>query len=292
MTEDLNLVGRLSGKVALVTGGTSGIGAATVEQFVAEGAKVAALGRDAKAGEALVERLGSATLFIPGDVTREAEIGAAVAQTCAWGGRLDVLFNNAGGLTHGGVDSFTNEDFEHAMNLILRSALAGIKYAAPIMKAQAWGAIINNSSVGALRTHMGGYLYSIAKAGVAHATRLAGMELGRYGVTVNSISPGAVATPLFFGGSRVASHMQPAKTQAILSRLVDGLAHATPMARAGLPSDIATAAVFLASDEGHYINCHDLVVDGGQTAGGRSTFDPEERFDPFGGAPRGGGKLQ
>lgn len=272
---------RLQGKVALVTGGTSGIGAETVARFVAEGAHVLTLGRQEAAGRHLAERLGPTCRFFKGDVTQEADIAAAIADAVAWRGRLDILFNNAGGLTHGGPDSFTAEDFDHAMRLVLASALYGMKHAAPVMKAQAAGAIINNSSVGALRTHMGGYLYSIAKAGVAHATRLAGMELGRYGVTVNSISPGAVATPLFFGGSRVAAHMSDERVNATLQRLSEGLAHATPMARSGAPADVAAAAVFLASDEGRYVNCHDLVVDGGLTAAGRNTFNPEERFDPF-----------
>jgi len=279
-------VGRLQGKVALVTGGTSGIGAETVSRFVAEGARVLAVGRQEPVGQQLAERLGPDCRFRKGDVTEEADIAAAVAEAVAWGGRLDILFSNAGGLTHGGVDSFTAEDFDHAMRLVLGSVLYGMKYAAPVMKAQGAGTIINNSSVGALRTHMGGYLYSIAKAGVAHATRLGGMELGRHGVTVNSISPGAVATPLFFGGSGVAAHMSHERVNATLERLSEGLARATPLARSGAPADIAAAAVFLASDEGRFVNCHDLVVDGGLTAAGRNSFNLEERFDPFAGTAR------
>jgi NAD(P)-dependent dehydrogenase (short-subunit alcohol dehydrogenase family) len=280
------LTARLKDKVALITGGTSGIGAETTEHFVREGARVAIMGRNAEAGLAMTARLGDQVRFIQGDVMREADIARAIAETKSWGGRLDVLFNNAGGLTSGGVDTLTMDEFNYAMTLVLGSVLFGIRHAAPIMKAQHWGAIINNSSVAALRTHLGGYLYSVAKAGVTHATKLAGMELGRYGVTVNCISPGAVATPIFFGGSRVAAHMKPDKVSAITTKLMDNLAHATPAARSGIPSDVAAAAVFLASDEGRYINCLDLVVDGGLSAAGRSTFDPEERFDPLGGAER------
>jgi NAD(P)-dependent dehydrogenase (short-subunit alcohol dehydrogenase family) len=149
----------------------------------------------------------------------------------------------------------------------------GIRHAAPIMKAQGRGAIINNSSVAALRGHMGGYLYSIAKAGVKRATELAGMELGQYGVTVNCISPGAIATPIFFGGSKAAAGMEKAQADAKLEKLTRNLAKATPLHRSGLPHDIATAALFLASDEGAYINSHDLVVDGGMIAGGRTNFE-------------------
>jgi NAD(P)-dependent dehydrogenase (short-subunit alcohol dehydrogenase family) len=275
-------VGRLVGKIALVTGGTSGIGAATVERMANEGAKVAFVGRNAVSGEALETKLGPSARFIRADVSREDEISRAVSETVSWGGRLDILFNNAGGLAPGGVDDFTAEDYDYAINLVLGSVLFGMKHAAPVMKAQRSGAIINNSSIAALRTHMGGYLYSVAKAGVSHATRLAGMELGAYGVTANCISPGAVATPLFFGGSRVVSHMRSEKLETMNGKLLQSLAVATPLARAGLPADVAAAVVFLASDEGRYINCHDLVVDGGLTAAGRSSFEAGTTSEPVG----------
>ncbi|MBV9992190.1 MAG: SDR family oxidoreductase [Alphaproteobacteria bacterium] len=272
---------RLAGKVALVTGGTSGIGAATVKRFVEDGARVAIVGRNAEAGATLVRNLGGQACFIKADVSQESEIVRVLNEAVGWGGRLDVLFNNAGGLAPGGVDTFTAEDFDYAVRLVLGSVLYGIKYASPIMKAQRWGAIINNSSIGALRTHMGGYLYSVAKAGVSHATRLAGMELGRFNITVNCVSPGAVTTPLFLGGSRVAAHMQPEKAKAVMAKVADGLAQATPLARSGSAEDVASAVSFLASDEGHYINCHDLVIDGGLTAAGRSSFAADDPSDPL-----------
>jgi NAD(P)-dependent dehydrogenase (short-subunit alcohol dehydrogenase family) len=267
------MAGRLTGKVALITGGTSGIGEATVELFVSEGAKVMIAGRNAEKGEAMVSALGASTRFVQTDVTREAEIKAAVDATVDAFGRLDCLFNNAGGPTRGEAATLTQQDFAYAMDLLLGSVLFGIKHAAPIMKRQGRGAIINNSSVAALRTHMGGYLYSIAKAGVTRATQMAGMELGQYGVSVNCISPGAIATPIFFGGSKAASEMESGKADAKLEKLTRNLAKATPLHRSGLPRDIATAALFLASDEGAYVNCHDLVVDGGMIAGGRTSYE-------------------
>lgn len=267
------MVGRLEGKVALITGGTSGIGEATVELFVAEGAKVLIVGRNADKGAEMVAALGANAQFFAGDVTREADIEAAVAHSMKAFGRLDILFNNAGGSTTGGVDDFTGEQFDYAMHLLLGSVLFGIKHAAPIMKTQGWGAIINNSSVAALRTHMGGYLYSVAKAGVTQATKLAGMELGRHGISVNCISPGGIATPIFFGGSGRAAGMADGEVDAKMAKLGRNLAKATPIQKTGLPKDIAAAALFLASDEGHYINCHDLVVDAGMTAGGRTNFE-------------------
>lgn len=267
------MAGRLHGKVALITGGTSGIGEATVALFVAEGCKVMIAGRNADKGAEMVKALGESAAFVQADVTREADIEAAIAATTQAFGRLDCLFSNAGGPTRGDPMTVTGEDFSYAMNLLLGSVVFGIRHAAPIMQAQGRGAIINNSSVAALRGHMGGYLYSIAKAGVKRATELAGMELGQYGVTVNCISPGAIATPIFFGGSKAAAGMEKAHADAKLEKLTRNLAKATPLHRSGLPHDIATAALFLASDEGAYVNCHDLVVDGGMIAGGRTNFE-------------------
>jgi NAD(P)-dependent dehydrogenase (short-subunit alcohol dehydrogenase family) len=141
------------------------------------------------------------------------------------------------------------------------------------MKAQGRGAIINNASVASHRTHMGQYLYSVAKAGVTHLTRVAGMELGRHGVTVNSIAPGGIATPIFFGGSQTAAEIGAEKTGDKMQRLTANLAKATPLRRSGLPRDIAYGALYLASDEGAYVNCHDLVIDAGMIAGGRTNYE-------------------
>jgi NAD(P)-dependent dehydrogenase (short-subunit alcohol dehydrogenase family) len=267
--------GRLEGKVALITGGTSGIGEATVELFVAEGARVMIVGRNEDKGAAMVAALGADTRFHAADVRREADIKAAVDATVAAFGRLDILFNNAGGGTQGDVTDFTEAQFDDAMRLLLSSVLYGMKHAAPIMAAQGWGAIINNSSVAALQAHRGGYLYSIAKAGVTQASKLAGMELGRLGVTVNCISPGGIATPIFFGGSQRAVTMEDAHVAATMAKLERSIAGRTPLQKTGYPRDIAAAALYLASDEGHFVNCHDLVVDAGMTFGGRMDYVTE-----------------
>ncbi len=257
------MAGRLDGKVALITGGTSGIGQGTVERFVAEGAQVLIVGRNAERGRELAERLGPSARFFKADVMHEEEIAEAVAEARRNFGRLDILFNNAGGTMSGGVTDFTKENFSYAMDLLLGSVLYGMKHAAPVMKAQGWGAIVNNSSVAAQRAHLGDYLYSIAKAAVTHATKLAGIELGQYGVTVNCVSPGIIATPIFFGGSQRAAKLEASHAQASMAKLERKLKKVPSMLKTGYPEDVAAAVVFLASDEGHFVNCHDLVVDAG-----------------------------
>lgn len=226
---------RLDGKVALITGGTSGIGEAAVELFVAEGAKVVFTGRNAEKGARMAAALGAAAVFFPADVTREAEIKASVEATATRFGRLDTLFNNAGGGTQGGPETLTQADFDHAMNLLLGSVLFGIKYAVPVMRAQGGGSIISNASVAAHRSHMGGYLYSIAKAAVVHAARIAAVQLGVHSIRVNTISPGAIATPIFFGGSAIAAGMEPDKVEAKMARMQANLAKASA-AQLGIPA--------------------------------------------------------
>ena len=258
---------RLAGKVAVITGGTSGIGEATVRLFIQEGAQVVFSGRSEEAGAALAAELGESARFIRADVTREPEIKETIDFAVATFGRLDHLFNNAGGPTRGGIEDVTVEQFHHAMDLLLGSVILGIKHAAPVMKAQGSGSIVNNSSVAALRTGMGGYLYSAAKAAVSHVSRLAGMELARYGITVNTVSPGAIATPIFYGGSAAARRLEPEHNEGKMRKLARNLGTATPLRRGGTPQDIANAVLYLASDEGAYVNCHDWVIDGGMTAG-------------------------
>ena len=264
---------RLDSKVALVTGGTSGIGEATVKLFVAEGARVVFTGRNAEKGASMAAELGEQAHFFRADVTDEAQVKASVDETIARFGRLDALFNNAGGRTDGDAETITQAGFEHAMNLLLGSVLFGIKYATPIMRAQGGGAIISNASVAAHRSHMGGYLYSIAKAAVVHAARIAAVQLGVHNIRVNTISPGAIATPIFLGGSDIAAAMAAENVDAKMVKLSGNLGKANALHTSGYPNDIAYGALFLASDEGRFITGHDLIIDGGMTAGGRTNFE-------------------
>ncbi|RJQ68203.1 MAG: SDR family oxidoreductase [Desulfobacteraceae bacterium] len=258
--------GRLEGKVAVITGGTSGIGAATAEVFAGEGAKVVIAGRSEEKGARLAQKLGQNVIYQRADVTREEDIKALIDFTTQRFGRIDCLFNNAGGPDRGNLETVTTDDFVYSMKLLLGSVVFGIKYAAAVMKPQGYGCIINNSSIAAHRSGQGGYLYSAAKAGVVHITRLAGVQLGPYGIRVNSIAPGAIATPIFWGGSQIANTLDDEANQRKMEKLKRNLANATPLPRSGLDKDIAHAALFLASDEGGFVNCHDLVVDGGRTS--------------------------
>jgi NAD(P)-dependent dehydrogenase (short-subunit alcohol dehydrogenase family) len=261
---DTGTAGRLAGKVAVITGATSGIGEATARRFVEEGARVVLAGRTADRGRALAAELGDAAMFCRTDVMYEMEIAALVDAAVARFGRLDCLFNNAGAPTPGTLETVTEADFDYSMRLLVGSVVFGLKHAARVMKPQRSGCIINNASIAAHRTGQGKYLYSPAKAAVAHLTRVAGVELGPFGIRVNAISPGAIATPIFWGGSSRAQELSDEENARKMSKLQRNLAQATPLPRSGFAVDIANAALFLASDEGSFVNCHDLVVDGGR----------------------------
>jgi NAD(P)-dependent dehydrogenase (short-subunit alcohol dehydrogenase family) len=259
------MTGRLAGKVAVITGGTSGIGEATARCFIAEGAQVVIAGRSLERGTALATELGDQAIFHRADVMHEAEIAAVIDAAVKRFGKLDCLFNNAGASTPGEIDTITEEQFDFGMKLLVGSVMYGIKHAARAMQLGG-GSIINNSSIAAHRLGQGGTLYSAAKAAVSHITRIAGAKLGPQGIRVNAISPGAIATPIFWGGSAKAQTMSADENARKLTKLEGNLARATPLPRSGVANDIAFAAVFLASDEGSFINSHDLVIDGGRIA--------------------------
>jgi NAD(P)-dependent dehydrogenase (short-subunit alcohol dehydrogenase family) len=258
-------MGRLDGKVAVITGATSGIGLRTAEIFVAEGAKIVIAGRRTAEGEALAKKLGPACLFRRTDVTVEEEIRGLIGQTIDKFGRIDCLFNNAGGPAQtGGIESLEADRFDAAMATLLRSVMLGMKHAAPHMRRQGSGSIINNGSIaGRLAGFSSSLVYGAAKAAVIHLTKCVAMELGEAGIRVNSISPGVIATGIF--GKALGLPVEAAEKTPEVLREVNKSAQ--PIPRAGLPEDIAHAAVFLASDESTFINGHDLVIDGAITGG-------------------------
>jgi len=258
---------RLEGKTAIITGATSGMGRRTAERFVEEGARVVACGRRAELGRVLEKSLGTDRChFIKADVTREADVKGVIDVCVSRWGRVDCIFNNAGSsIADNGIETISVEDFDWVINAVLRSAMLGMKHAAPIMMAQKSGSIINNGSIaGRQAGYSSSLTYGAAKAGVIHLTRCVAMQLGEHNVRVNSISPGAIPTGIFakaFGVEADRADTTAGVVQAAFSKV-------QPVPRAGSPDDIAEAALFLASDGATFVNGQDLVVDGG-LAGGR-----------------------
>ncbi len=266
------MIKRLENKVALITGGTSGIGAETARLFINEGAKVVISGRSVEKGETLSKELGDNSKYLLSDVTKEKDIENAVTETINEFGKLDILFNNAGGPVGAGfvddplVEKVTQKDIDYGVHLLLSSVILGTKFAIKPMREIGGGCIINNSSIAGLRYRQGDPLYSALKAAVTHYTRISGVELGPDNIRVNSISPGAIATPIFWGGSQRANTLSEEENEKKLEKLKGNLAKAVPLNRSGLAIDIAEAALYLASEGGSFISCQDIVVDGGRTA--------------------------
>lgn len=251
-------MGRLDGKVAVITGASSGIGLRTAEIFAVEGAKIIVADRRVAEGEALAKGLGANCVFCQTDVTVEEQVRAMIALALDTFGRIDCLFNNAGILGQScGIEGLGVEHFDRMLAVNVRGVMLGMKHAAPYMRKQGSGSIINTASISGRQAISGFMDYSAAKAAVIHLTKCVAMELGEVGVRVNSISPGHIATGI--GVSDEAEKAMPV--------MCEFLKRAQPIPRAGLTEDVGYAAVFLASDESSFINGHDLVVDGGVVAG-------------------------
>jgi NAD(P)-dependent dehydrogenase (short-subunit alcohol dehydrogenase family) len=259
-------MGRLDGRVAVITGGASGIGEAAARLFVKEGAKLLIADILDDRGKRLAEALGTNTLYLNTDVSQEADVKGAVDQVMDKFGRLDIMFNNAGiPGPHGPIEETPVEGFDKVMAINLRGVFLGMRYSAPVMKRQGYGTIINTASIAGLMVGAGGHAYSAAKAAIIHLTHTVAMELAENGIRVNCICPGAIATPIF-GKAVGLSHEDADKT---VDMVKTGLAVMQPLKRCGLPEDIAKAALWLASDDSSFVNGHALVVDSGMSLGRR-----------------------
>ena len=251
---------RLRDQVALITGGTSGIGEATALLFSQEGARVAIIGRSVQRGQKLarkIETAGGQALFLECDVRLADHCRRAVEETLKAFGRLDVLFNNAGVYyPHTALDC-TEEEWDLQIDINLKGAFLMSKYALPGMIAQGRGVIINNSSGWGLVGGDAAVAYCASKGGVVLLTKAMAIDHGRQGIRVNCICPGDVDTPMLPEDAR----MRGLKWQDYLA----GAAN-RPMGRIGTADEIAKAVLFLASDDSSFITGTALAVDGGGTA--------------------------
>ncbi|MEM7121468.1 MAG: SDR family oxidoreductase [Pseudomonadota bacterium] len=256
---------RLENKIAVVTGGTTGIGCRVVERFIDEGAQVVFTGRRAERGRAVAAATGAT--YIEADAGNVADAEKTIKQTLDAHGRLDILMNNAGAPAPAApLEDIPLDAFDKAIQVHVRGAIAHTKFAAPAMSAQGSGSVINVGSVAGHRAgYSGSMIYGIAKAAVIHFTRCAAMELGEAGVRVNSISPGGIATGIF--GKSMGMEVEDAEQT--VEKVKTVLANIQAIPRAGVTDDIASAALFLASDEAGFINGEDIVVDGGLIWGRR-----------------------
>jgi NAD(P)-dependent dehydrogenase (short-subunit alcohol dehydrogenase family) len=252
----------MKGQVAVVTGGAGGIGSAIARLFVAEGGRVVIADVQAERGEALAHELGSTARFRPLDVASEEAFRDLLHETERDWGQLDCLINNAGdpGPT-GPIEATSLADFDRALAVLFRSVFVGTKYAVPWMKKRRSGTIINIASVSGLIAGSGGHTYSAAKAAVIHLTKSTALELGEWGIRVNCVCPGGVATPMI---GQALGLTQPLSD---LGRVGEVMAANQPIPKPIRPEDIAEAVRWLASEESAMVTGHALVVDGGSLAG-------------------------
>lgn len=246
-------MGRLEGKVAIITGGSRGQGAAEARMFAREGAAVAICDILDAEGEDLARAIskdGGAARYFHLDVADPANWAAVVDDVMAWQGRLTTLVNNAGILNRTGVMDTAPEAWNRVLGVNLTGAMLGIKACAPAMRDSGGGAVVNIASVAAYVGHSDP-AYSATKAGLLGLTRSAAMELVGWGIRVNAVCPGIIVTGLNAGGA----HLEPWR-------------QATPLGRYGTIEEAARAVLFLASDEASFITGEDLAVDGGFKAGG------------------------
>lgn len=253
--------GRVKGKVAVITGGASGIGAATAARLVAEGARVILGDIQQKTGDATAARLGAAAFFQLCDVTRESDVEALVEAAIKRHGRLDVMFNNAGIVgSIGPMETTPAEEWKLTLDILLNGVFYGMKHASRVMKKAGSGSIISMSSVAGVTGGLAPHAYTAAKHAVVGLTRNLAAELGPYGVRANCVAPYSVATPMV-AHAYLGDHTNIDTTLKMLTEQ-------SPLKnRPGLAEDVANAVLWLASDESGYTSGLTLTVDAGITTG-------------------------
>jgi 3-oxoacyl-[acyl-carrier protein] reductase len=252
---------RMKDKVVLITGGGAGIGKATALRFAEEGAKVVICDVNKEAGEEAVKELGKGGAFYPVNVADRDEVQKWIDDVVATYGRIDVLINNAGVLRDGQLVKFkdgelvgqmSEEDYDLVISVNLKGVFNCTQAVAPVMVTQGSGVILNASSVVGLDGNFGQTNYVATKFGVIGMTKVWSRELGRYGVRVNAVAPGFIATEM---------------VTAMPEKIIERMKARTPIGRMGDPRDVANAYLFLASEEAAFITGETLRVDGGIVVG-------------------------
>lgn len=259
------VVNELDGKVAIVTGGASGIGRGLVERFVAEGARVVIADVETDRGEALAASLGSAAVFRRTDVSDPEQVGALVSGAVEKFGGLHVMVNNAGissPLRKLLDDDLT--DFHRVMGVNVLGVMAGTRDAARHMTEHGGGSIINITSIGGIQAGGGVMIYRASKAAVIQFTKAAAIELAYNEIRVNAIAPGNIPTPIL---GKSGAGMNPDQLKQFEARIRETMREDRPLKREGTPDDVAEAALYFATDRSRYVTGTVLPVDGGTVAG-------------------------
>jgi NAD(P)-dependent dehydrogenase (short-subunit alcohol dehydrogenase family) len=262
---------RFSGKCVVVTGAASGIGRATTLLFAREGATVFAADINLAGAEA-VAREGENIIPVACDVCDVAQIKALMDHAAGTCGGIDVVFNNAGaGGARAPIHEIEPGDWDRTFALLLRSVAMGIRYAFPYMKGRPGAAVVNTSSIAAVGPGYSPTAYAVAKAGVLHLTKCAATDLAQFGIRVNAVQPGFINTNIFTEVLEMPEEMVTT-AKAMIKQMSS---NAQPVARSGMPDDIANAVAFLCSDAASFMTGASLIVDGGITVGPRHSWDPE-----------------
>ena len=250
----------LVGKVAVITGGASGIGEASVRLFVEEGARVVIADMQRERGGSLAAELGDAARFVQVEVRQEDQVKGAIDTAINEWGRLDCIFNNAGfGGVLGPIEDIPVEEFDMSFDVLVKGVFLGMKHAIPVMRKQGAGSIINTGSIAAITAGRGPMVYAACKAAVVHLSKVTAMSVANDSIRVNAICPGYIATPL--------STNTVGRPDSLIEGRIEGMEHQQPIPRVGRPDDIAEMALYLASDRSSFITGQALIVDGGATTG-------------------------
>lgn len=252
--------GRLSGKIALITGGTAGIGAATAELFVAEGATVWFTGRNRDKGNALAERLGDAAHYVEADVRSSQDCALAVETAMSQSDRIDTLFNNAGIVPFGTAEETSDEMWADTLATNVTGVFQMCRAVLPAMRASGGGSIVNNASDWGLVGGQGALAYCTSKGAVVQMTKSLALDHARENIRVNAVCPGDTYVDRWAEGS-----------DGDVTTEIEAMAAVIPMGRVADVGEIAEAVLYLCSDLSSYVTGQCLVVDGGNTAGGAST---------------------